>query len=79
MQFLNSPSTLGAKLPLSLAVRVGDALYISGMVGIIPDDRTSEYVGPSGSPTALTFSKLRPAKTGFNPCARADVAASLPV
>ena len=36
MQFLNSPSTLGAKLPLSLAVRVGDVLYISGMVGIIP-------------------------------------------
>ena len=36
MEFLNSPSTIGANLPLSLAVRVGEILYISGMIGIIP-------------------------------------------
>jgi len=36
MEFLNSPSTMGKNLPLSLAVRVRDILYISGMVGIIP-------------------------------------------
>jgi hypothetical protein len=32
-----------------------------------------------GSATALTFSQLRPARIGFNPCSRATLAAIFPV
>ena len=36
VQFLNSGKVLPADLPFSEAVRVGDTLYLSGMVGVIP-------------------------------------------
>ena len=36
VQFLNSGKVLPSDLPFSEAVRVGDTLYLSGMVGVIP-------------------------------------------
>ena len=35
-EFLNSGKVFPANLPLSEAVRVGDTLYLSGQVGIVP-------------------------------------------
>jgi 2-iminobutanoate/2-iminopropanoate deaminase len=36
IEFLNSGKVLPANLPFSEAVRVGDTLYLSGQVGIVP-------------------------------------------
>ena len=36
IQFYNSPSAAAAKLPFSQAVRVGDVLYMSGAIGVLP-------------------------------------------
>lgn len=36
VEFLNSGKVLPADLPLSEAVRVGDTLYLSGQIGIVP-------------------------------------------
>ena len=36
MQFLNSPGAGTAGLPFSQAVRVGDVVYLSGCLGILP-------------------------------------------
>ncbi|WP_439580204.1 RidA family protein [Elioraea sp.] len=36
MEFINSPAAKAAKLPFSQAVRVGDVLYLSGMLGNVP-------------------------------------------
>ena len=36
VQFYNSPAFAAAKLPLSQAVRVGDVLYMSGAIGVLP-------------------------------------------
>jgi reactive intermediate/imine deaminase len=36
MEFINSPAAQAAKLPFSLAVRVGDVLYLSGCLGNVP-------------------------------------------
>jgi 2-iminobutanoate/2-iminopropanoate deaminase len=36
VEFLNSGKVLPANLPFSEAVRVGDTLYLSGQVGIVP-------------------------------------------
>jgi len=39
VQFYNSPAAAAAKLPFSQAVRVGDVLYMSGAIGILPSKR----------------------------------------
>ena len=39
MQFYTSPEAKAAKLPFSLAVRVGDILYLSGALGNLPGTR----------------------------------------
>jgi len=36
MEFLNSPGASTAGLPFSQAVRVGDVVYLSGCMGIVP-------------------------------------------
>jgi 2-iminobutanoate/2-iminopropanoate deaminase len=36
MKFISSPGTRAAGLPFSDAVRVGDVLYLSGQLGIVP-------------------------------------------
>ena len=36
MRFYNSPAAAAAKLPFSQAVRVGDVLYVSGNIGVVP-------------------------------------------
>ena len=37
VEFLNSGEVLPKNLPFSEAVRVGDILYLSGQVGIVPE------------------------------------------
>jgi len=39
VQFYNSPAAAAAKLPFSQAVRVGNVLYMSGAIGILPGKR----------------------------------------
>jgi 2-iminobutanoate/2-iminopropanoate deaminase len=39
VQFYNSPAATAAKLPFSQAVRVGDVLYMSGAIGLLPGTR----------------------------------------
>jgi reactive intermediate/imine deaminase len=39
-EYLSSEQTLKAKLPFSEAVRVGDVLYLSGVLGFSPGTRT---------------------------------------
>jgi reactive intermediate/imine deaminase len=39
VQFYNSPAATAAKPPFSQAVRVGDVLYMSGAVGLLPGKR----------------------------------------
>ena len=39
-QYFPMPSTGGAPLPFSEAVRVGDTLYVSGQIGILPGTMT---------------------------------------
>ena len=36
VHFYNSPAATAAKLPFSQAVRVGDILYLSGAIGVLP-------------------------------------------
>jgi reactive intermediate/imine deaminase len=36
VEFLNSAKVLPAELPFSEAVRVGDTLYLSGQIGVVP-------------------------------------------
>jgi reactive intermediate/imine deaminase len=36
VHFYNSPAATAAKLPFSQAVRVGDVLYMSGAIGVLP-------------------------------------------
>ncbi len=36
VQFYNSPAASAAKLPFSQAVRIGDVLYLSGAIGVLP-------------------------------------------
>jgi 2-iminobutanoate/2-iminopropanoate deaminase len=36
VQFYNSPAASAANLPFSQAVRVGDVLYLSGAIGVLP-------------------------------------------
>jgi 2-iminobutanoate/2-iminopropanoate deaminase len=36
VHFYNSPAAAAAKLPFSQAVRVGDILYLSGAIGVLP-------------------------------------------
>jgi reactive intermediate/imine deaminase len=36
VQFYNSPAASAANLPFSQAVRVGDVLYMSGAIGVLP-------------------------------------------
>jgi 2-iminobutanoate/2-iminopropanoate deaminase len=40
VEYLSSEQTLKAKLPFSEAVRVGDTLYLSGVIGFAPGTRT---------------------------------------
>jgi reactive intermediate/imine deaminase len=35
-EYLTSPATSGQNLPFSEAVRVGDMLYLSGQIGVVP-------------------------------------------
>jgi enamine deaminase RidA (YjgF/YER057c/UK114 family) len=39
LQFYNSPAVAAAKPPFSQAVRVGDVVYLSGSIGIVPGTR----------------------------------------
>jgi enamine deaminase RidA (YjgF/YER057c/UK114 family) len=39
VQFYNSSAANNAKLPFSQAVRVGDVLYLSGAIGLLPGKR----------------------------------------
>ena len=39
VQFYNSPAGAAAKPPFSQAVRVGDILYLSGAIGVLPGKR----------------------------------------
>jgi len=39
VQFYNSPAATAAKPPFSQAVRVGDVLYMSGAIGLLPGTR----------------------------------------
>jgi len=39
VQFYNSPAAAAAKAPFSQAVRVGDILYMSGAIGVLPGKR----------------------------------------
>ena len=47
-QYFPMPSTGGAPLPFSEAVRLGDTLYVSGQIGILPGTLTlaSGGIGP---------------------------------
>lgn len=36
MQFINTPAAKAAKFPFSQAVRAGDVLYLSGVLGTVP-------------------------------------------
>jgi len=54
IEFLNAPGTEDLNLPFSEAVRVGDMLYLSGQVGLLPG--TTELV--SGGITAETRQAL---------------------
>ena len=36
VHFYNSPAAAAAKLPFSQAARVGDVLYMSGAIGVLP-------------------------------------------
>ena len=38
VEFLNSGKVIAPGLPLSEAVRVGDTLYLSGVVGVVPGE-----------------------------------------
>jgi reactive intermediate/imine deaminase len=40
VEYLSSEQTLAAKLPFSEAVRVGNTLYLSGVIGFTPGTRT---------------------------------------
>ena len=45
MEFLNSPGASTAGLPFSQAVRVGDVVYLSGCMGILPG---TMHLAPGG-------------------------------
>jgi len=68
LQFYNSPAAAAAKLPFSQAVRVGDILYLSGAIGVLPGkmelaaggieaeaQQTMENVGAILKANGLTF------------------------
>ncbi len=68
LQFYNSPAAAAAKLPFSQAVRVGDILYLSGAIGVLPGKmelapggieaearQTMENVGAILQANGLTF------------------------
>jgi 2-iminobutanoate/2-iminopropanoate deaminase len=68
LQFYNSPAAAAAKLPFSQAVRVGDVLYLSGAIGVLPGkmelapggieaeaQQTMENVGAVLKANGLTF------------------------
>ena len=40
VEYLSTEATLALKLPFSEAVRVGNTLYLSGVVGLVPGTRT---------------------------------------
>jgi 2-iminobutanoate/2-iminopropanoate deaminase len=48
VEYLNSEQTLKAKLPFSEAVRVGNTLYLSGVVGLTPGTLTLAPGGIEG-------------------------------
>ena len=48
VQFLGSGKVLPANLPFSEAVRVGDTLYLSGQIGIVPGTLTLVSGGTKG-------------------------------
>ena len=48
IEFLSSGKVLPANLPFSEAVRVGDTLYLSGQIGIVPGTLTLVSGGTAG-------------------------------
>ena len=71
MQFYNSPASTAAKLPFSQAVRVGNILYLSGAIGVIPGKmelapggieeearQTMENIGAVLKANGLTFDNV---------------------
>jgi reactive intermediate/imine deaminase len=48
VEYLNSEATLKANLPFSEAVRVGNTLYLSGVIGFTPGTRTLVAGGIEG-------------------------------
>jgi 2-iminobutanoate/2-iminopropanoate deaminase len=48
VEYLNSEATIKANLPFSEAVRVGDTLYLSGVIGFTPGTRTLAPGGIEG-------------------------------
>jgi len=48
VEYLSSEQTLAAKLPFSEAVRVGNTLYLSGVLGFTPGTRTLVAGGIEG-------------------------------
>ena len=68
VHFYNSPAAAAAKLPFSQAVRVGDVLYMSGAIGVLPGEmelapggiepetkQTMENIGEVLKGNGLTF------------------------
>jgi len=48
VEFLNSDKILGSNLPFSEAVRVGDVLFLSGQLGMVPETRKLAAGGIQG-------------------------------
>jgi reactive intermediate/imine deaminase len=53
VHFYNSPAAAAAKLPFSQAVRVGNILYLSGAIGVLPDKMELAPGGIEGETTRM--------------------------
>ena len=53
VHFYNSPAAAAAKLPFSQAVRVGNILYLSGAIGVLPDKMELAPGGIEGETTQM--------------------------
>jgi reactive intermediate/imine deaminase len=53
VRFYNSPAAAAAKLPFSQAVRVGNILYLSGVIGVLPDKMELAPGGIEGETTRM--------------------------
>ena len=64
VEYLQSPGTEGMNLPFSTAVRVGDTLYLSGAIGLVPGTRDLAEGGIQGE-TRQTMDNIKSALEMF--------------